>query len=144
MDTSRLRAQMEEFQAKLQQEGKLVVTEGLKELFGNHPTLQQFSWEGYTPYFNDGDECVYGLYGGYAKLVPVPEGCEEDSDYGIDISWVSDKKKEDPAVKECAEVYHALESIRSILKTIFGDHCRVVASRADGGISVETEEVEHD
>lgn len=33
-----------------------------QELFDKHPDLKQFSWEQYTPYFNDGDVCSFGVY----------------------------------------------------------------------------------
>ena len=34
--------------------------EGVKLIFENHPKLERFSWNQYTPHWNDGDECTFG------------------------------------------------------------------------------------
>jgi hypothetical protein len=33
----------------------------VEELFREHPDLESFTWSQYTPYFNDGDECVFSV-----------------------------------------------------------------------------------
>lgn len=33
----------------------------VKQLFSKHPYLKVIQWSQYTPYFNDGDECVFGV-----------------------------------------------------------------------------------
>src|SRR5688572_27883088 len=33
----------------------------LQEWLEDHPEIQQISWTQYTPYFNDGDECTFGV-----------------------------------------------------------------------------------
>ena len=38
-----------------------VFTESSQELFDKHPLLESFSWTQYTPYFNDGDTCSFGV-----------------------------------------------------------------------------------
>lgn len=38
-----------------------VFAESSTELFNKHPLLQSFSWTQYTPYFNDGDICSFGV-----------------------------------------------------------------------------------
>jgi len=40
---------------------KTVFTESSQELFEKHPLLESFSWTQYTPYFNDGDTCSFGV-----------------------------------------------------------------------------------
>lgn len=51
---------------KLQKErevesNKLIVA-GFKDLFTKHKDLISFRWSQYTPYWNDGDECTFGVY----------------------------------------------------------------------------------
>ncbi len=36
--------------------------EGCKELFDENPTLKSFGFIAYTPFFCDGDECVFGIH----------------------------------------------------------------------------------
>lgn len=33
----------------------------VEELFRENPDLESFTWSQYTPYFNDGDECVFSV-----------------------------------------------------------------------------------
>lgn len=35
--------------------------EQAQELFARIPEIEEFSWTQYTPYFNDGDECVFSV-----------------------------------------------------------------------------------
>ncbi len=41
-------------------EGRIVFQQGCKEIFDKYP-INSFSWLQYTPYFNDGDECTFGV-----------------------------------------------------------------------------------
>lgn len=43
-------------------QGEKLFKEAVRELFKEHPKLQSFSWDEYTPHFNDGDECVFSVY----------------------------------------------------------------------------------
>jgi predicted nucleic acid-binding Zn-ribbon protein len=58
--------------AKLEQqahkESSKLITKGFKALFKKHPDLKSFSWNQYTPYFNDGDECVFGAYTDHVSI----------------------------------------------------------------------------
>lgn len=42
--------------------GEKLFQECVNELFEEHPDLQSFSWNEYAPHWNDGDECVFGVY----------------------------------------------------------------------------------
>lgn len=42
--------------------GERLFRECVNELFEEHPDLQSFSWNEYAPHWNDGDECVFGVY----------------------------------------------------------------------------------
>ncbi len=35
--------------------------EGFKEFFEANPTIETFQWPQYTPYFNDGEPCTFGV-----------------------------------------------------------------------------------
>ena len=49
------------------------------EIFKQAPNLKSFGWRQYTPYFNDGDSCEFGVNVDY----PLING--EDEDYGDDV-----------------------------------------------------------
>lgn len=42
--------------------GERLFRECVNELFKEHADLQRFSWNQYAPHWNDGDECVFGVY----------------------------------------------------------------------------------
>lgn len=46
--------------------------EQARELFQRIPEIEEFSWTQYTPYFNDGDECIFGV-GSDARRVKFTE-----------------------------------------------------------------------
>jgi hypothetical protein len=52
----RMHAAQEEARAMVRD----VFKQGATALFEAHPALESFGWTQYTPYFNDGDECVFG------------------------------------------------------------------------------------
>lgn len=65
------------------------------------PEFGAIRWRQYTPYFNDGDACVFGVHGVSAQLVGVTVPEDEADDYSeegdgyVDLSYFYSK---DPAV----------------------------------------------
>lgn len=60
--------------------------EDLKEIFLdllNDPNVHSFGWKQYTPYFNDGDVCEFGVSDPWIKTVDDAE--EEDDDEYLEI-----------------------------------------------------------
>lgn len=50
------------FVQQMQEQGQTLLAEKMKDLMDSCPEVASLTWRGYTPYFNDGDECVYGVY----------------------------------------------------------------------------------
>lgn len=42
--------------------GEGLFHECVRQLFKDHPKLDSFSWVEYTPHWNDGDECTFGVH----------------------------------------------------------------------------------
>lgn len=136
------------------EKSKELFTKVTKKLFESHPTLESFSWTQYTPYFNDGETCEFGINSDYPKI--------NDSDYDSDVfnEKIIDygpydnatrsypKRTEtinpgyDPSLSKAKEdVVKFLSSVdENVLKDMFGDHVEVKVTR-DG---TDTEEYEHD
>lgn len=59
------------------------------------PSIVEFGWTQYTPYFNDGDPCEFSVYGTWARITAETEGhVDEDGDeydnsshYGLDVDY---------------------------------------------------------
>jgi len=152
-DLSELVELKENFQKQVKAEGKRLINEALKAVFDKFPNLTAIRWRQYTPYFNDGDACVFGVSDISFKLKGVEnEEGEEGGDYGdgflqeYDISdWTGSKYVERPEYKgllaEINSLNKSFSKVEECLQLVFGDHAQVTAF--PGG-KVEVEEYEHD
>lgn len=106
--------------------------------------VEAVAWEQYTPYFNDGDVCEFGVYDPRVKL---SFGDDDGGDYGdgtyehYDLYYGSSKN---PVFEmnghNTKEIYDALCSLdldrfENIAQENFGDHATVTATK--DGFSVE-------
>lgn len=134
-----LKAQMEEAKAKMVAEAKVVFNDIVKEIFIEFPNLEKFSWNQYTPYFNDGDECTFSVYGDDPDIngIDGEEICEA-STYAKS-SYPASHPELVPAKKAVAEFLTTAPE--EMMKFVFGDHMTVTINR-DG--TTETDDCSHD
>lgn len=130
---------------ELRDKANIKIQESFRKIFDKYPSLESFSWVGFVPYFNDGDECVWGLVEYYGEL--NDERVNPDSFYSHEFcgdskteEWYKNNKWAKGAVKDCWEIIYSIP--RDILKTIYGDHVKVTMYR-NGTTNVE-EFTEHD
>jgi len=130
------RKSLEATKAKMKEAASNFFNEQAKSVFAAHPNLEAIRVAAYTPYFNDGDTCEYGINDGYIKFA----GWENAGEGGFD--YIYSRGEYPDGVKEAEKA--ASELIKSVteddFKTLFGDHVQVTITR-DG---VETEEYKHD
>lgn len=153
------------FQAKAQELFKGVT----KEFFAKNPGITAIRWSQYTPYFNDGEPCVFHVYDAYFTNCPIDElhdlsrwgdyeGEREDVFSVSGMAWVlSDKhnhfKQEKAAIKSLVESnqlditsvdkFAALiesSEMEDIMLAMFGDHVIITATRE----GFDVEECDHD
>jgi hypothetical protein len=128
----------------------------------NDPMIMDFGWCQYTPYFNDGDPCIFRVYGFWVRTTQdVVQGEEEDfesGDYDIDshptlgtihygysepaVSVVYEGEHEELFTR-CNDLAQAIEGgeFYDVLLDAFGDHAHITV-RNRGNIMVE--EYSHD
>lgn len=137
-----LKAKQEALKAQILEEGKATFNEISKGLFDKYPNLESFSWRQYTPYFNDGDECVFSARTDYIDVMWGGKEIEELSDYTFDSSYTTPELKADLELRAFNKELQALfgDLTDKILKDMFGDHCKVIATKS--GVTVE--DYEHD
>lgn len=107
-----------------------------KQLFTENPTLKSFSWTQYTPYFNDGNECVFSAHTDYPEVNGYDEyGYKTDGDEDIEAGSLEEHKRLVALVRDL------LTNIEEDdFRTMFGDHVQVTVTRK----GVEVEEYSHD
>lgn len=141
---AKMRAAQEEARAVVRE----VFKEGAAELFGAHPRLDSFGWTQYTPYFNDGDECVFGV----RNDEPYFNG-----EHSYDVGTIHETKYENVGGQYQkvanpdydAELGGAFAAVREFLtsfdesdyRELFGDHKKVTVKR-DGALDID--DYEHD
>ena len=129
---------MEEHKIMMKENAKNVFTEISKDIFTNNPQLNSFSWNQYTPYFNDGETCYFSVNRDYYKI--------NNSDDTID-SWTLNHEvyRQDLDLEELGfdsleslkKAYNDIDELMNIfddsdLEEMFGDHAEVTVSRNDG------------
>jgi hypothetical protein len=127
-----------------QEEAQKVVQPTLQEFMRAHPAIKAVGWTQYTPYFNDGDACVFSVHGLYASTKD-----ERDDSLYDDATWDEVYSYKGATIpeglsetdwKDLNELSEALSGMEDELEAIFGDHVKVIVTTE----GVEVEEYEHD
>lgn len=153
---------------------KAVVNEKVKanlakafvDFFDQNPLIKVIGWAQYTPYFNDGDACVFSVgevgFGmdendvgadpyEYTKISKphqyTLDSAAEGTEYAVEAvaKWeaLCAEHGEDilnQTDANCKELGTLLEQIDDQLEDMFGDGIQVVVTRS----GIDTEEYEHD
>lgn len=135
---------------------KDVFEDGCKNIFEKYPKIESFGWNQYTPYFMDGDTCVFSANTDYLSV---------NGEYVDDCEWtgatrvtnwgtynrdtkVYDGKVEVPNEKYDKELEDATDEIRNFLQMFdddfyirkFGDHSEITVTKE----GVEVDDYDHD
>lgn len=142
-----------EFEELVATSGKAMLVAGFKSLFDQFPYLLAVRWTQYTPYFNDGEPCVFGVNSVYYKLEGRPEDAGDYGDGFEDGIYLgtaeSDEERHElerqrerlQAVRRVADAGLFSDAMESVFHPIFGDGVRVTVGR---DLEFEIEEYEHE
>lgn len=132
---------LENLKKQYTQEAQNAFKEFTKALFDNHPEVEFLYWNQYTPYFNDGDPCVFNV------REFALNGYEYWKNYNPHYMF-EDESDDEGNLKYTRPKPEAFETARQIFKLpdeifleVFGDHCSVTLYR-DGTQKVE--DFDHD
>lgn len=149
----RMQGMKDEMEKTAKAEAKKHIKSAVKAFFDEFPNVSKLKWSQYTPYFNDGDACVFGVNSVQAVLKAEAGGEEEESEDGND-SWhfsytaekdnnglTAEQKKEyrrlSKALKEFDESFGKMNDA---LLFAFGDHVEVTCTRDE----IAVDEYSHD
>ncbi len=146
-----IREKMAEQKRELARVGKQLFQEACAHIFQQHLEVSAIAWEQYTPYFNDGEACTFGVndptFYGFGE---PPEnhsrgygGNELEGHYELYDTWGTwnNKLGPKPASYDTArEFAQMLKENEDVMEALFGDHVRVVVTRQ--GVAVQ--DYEHD
>lgn len=162
-----LKAEREALNEKIKNNSKDLFKAFSKDVFEQHPVLVGFNWRQYTPYFNDGDECIFEARTDYPG-VRFTDGDESEYDewypgkdhYSYEktgkkkvYSWGGSSDElamvlNDKATPEEHQKLAAVTAVKSFLdnfdddtlKAMFGDHQKITVTAS----GVEAEDYDHD
>ena len=143
MDIDTFLAKKAELEELLKTHGKEMLITLFGEFFSAAPEVKTVVWEQYTPYFNDGDPCVFRVYDPSFSS-KLPEEIKGDmNEYGnSEDGWLDTYKNRsnNPAFEYFRENFARAEVVLESL----GDHSRVLVTNGDDGIKIHVEEYYHD
>jgi hypothetical protein len=116
---------------------KSVINDVFSEVFNAHPEIEKIAWTQYTPYFNDGESCIFNVHDVYFLRTDDTQELKESHIYEWHSAGWGDDVKNFPALKKLNAL---ITSSEDILLMMFGDHCQITVTR-DG---IDVEEHEHD
>lgn len=129
MNYQELKEKKAEILKEFEANGKELLAETAQAIFQSHPDVDSIGWTQYTPYYNDGDACQFGVRS------------YSDATY---VNHVVGYADEDPIVLN--PIRKKIEDLLSHfdeddMELMFGDHSMITIYR-DG--TVEIEAYEHD
>lgn len=127
----------------LREKGETALRDTMKQFFAAHPDLKGVMWRQYTPFFNDGDECVFRL--GEVEFAIGDKDFTDTYSYS-GKSWNSQTRNYDngtshPYYEDIKSLESKIHSLKDVLKASFGDHTKIVITSEE--IEV-TEYTDHD
>jgi hypothetical protein len=148
------------FKDEIQTKLKTAFKKNISTLFEQNPKLNAIVWTQYTPYFADGDPCVFSV--GEVSFTNATGDDLNDISYGeydgenedvvclstytsLDSTWIDEKTKvyaEEIDFNLCVQLGKLMESneMEGVMLATFGDHVKVIATR-DG---FDIQEYDHD
>jgi hypothetical protein len=127
---------------KFKTNAQVAMKKAFKEFFAENPSVMSIYWTQYTPHFNDGDECNFGVHEMYYSTALI----ERDGEYIEDREGVHSSYGDAPpgggkTQKNFKAFTKALNQLPDeIFQDTFGDHCEIIASRE----GFDVEEYSHD
>ena len=114
-----------------------IIKNSIKSIF-EKTQIKAIYWTQYTPYFNDGEECIFGIQSILVSTDPMAtfDNEEENSDI-YDVDYLKSKIFLDYEIELISNLVRILqdEDIAEVLKFSFGDHVSITAT--EEGISIQ-------
>jgi hypothetical protein len=101
------------YDRKLRDEGQAAVKDAFKDFFDQYPEVRSVKWSQYTPYFNDGDACHFGVNEFEAIVVSteaLKAEIEEKKRLTIEAANASDYKKAQLLKEEVEDLQNQLNN----------------------------------
>jgi hypothetical protein len=122
----------------VRQQGREALNKVFRIFWDNNPEVNVIVWKQYAPHFNDGDPCIFSVHDlTFSNLTDQTEyplldyGEYEGEDENVWAVGCFSKNNKHLNIQQASELEHFLHSsaMTNVMKTIFGEESRVVATR---------------
>lgn len=126
----------DKYKQEIKENGLKLVQDAFNQFFEEHPNIKTVQWRQYTPYFNDGEPCEFGVQDFWytSEEFASPDDCPDNiENYAYDK--YGGKKDEVPpqgyAWQFGSSVKNFEKNLRDeeFFKSAFGDHVSVTFTR---------------
>lgn len=150
-----MQKELQAVKAQFSERATAEFTKAINQIFVEYPQLETIAWTQYSPYFNDGEECTFGVHASTFSNAPADEfnlwgewndktEAEEKQYWAIGQNWYDDEEANSPA--GLMDVHREFDRIlqssefEDILHEMFGNHVKVICTKT----GIDTEEYDHD
>ena len=130
----KLKDEIEKAKKRYANELKSTLGNTIKEILSTSDKIETIGWTQYTPYFNDGDSCEFGVN----ELYYVNGEDVDETDW-LNGSESEEDKKEVALFERCSDLIGSIAE--DLMYEMFGDHCLVTIGKNG---SIDVEEYDHD
>lgn len=115
--------------SQLKKRVETVFHDNFMTFFSANPKVYGITWHQYTPHFNDGDPCYFGVDEMY--VIDTEEGLEEAKEGARPYDFVSSyEMSKKPDMQSVVDFLQALDKMPlEVMEGMFGDGVQVVAHR---------------
>ena len=150
-----MQKELQAVKAEFSKRATVEFTKAIQQIFLEYPQLETIAWTQYSPYFNDGEECTFGVHSStFSNASPYEfnlwgewddeEQAQEKQYWAIGENWYNDEEANATAglVAVHSEFDRILQSseFEDILHEMFGNHVKVICTKT----GIDTEEYDHD
>jgi len=122
--------------------GKKSLNGVFREVFDKDEAVDMIRWTQYTPHFNDGEPCVFGIRSVYIHFEGHDEGGDYDNGF-LDAYELNGSYNKPSVGKALNTLDGMMNDLEDVFNTVFGDGVEVTVHRS-GKIDVDTIHVTHD
>lgn len=145
MNIEKFKAKQEKYNQILAKDCRKILHPYIKDFMGKNPEITGIRWEQFTPYFNDGEPCVFRIYEIFYTTKDLTKFTQEqlfesvwELDEGEEVIWYETYSDEYKAL--LPETKASLRSLRDlfegkleeIVKLGYGDGADVLIRRTSG------------
>jgi hypothetical protein len=121
---SELKRELTALKERFKQDGQNEFKKEFAAIFEKYPQVDALRWAQYTPYFNDGDACIFGVGELTIRLVGADLS---SSGYRDGFNEAASYNKES-LNKALAEWWRSIQ-LNELFEAVFGDHVQVTVTR---------------